>query len=220
LQYWHWNGGDKKSKASRESLVQDVISAPDFVPSDLCGLDWRRLDRSLASAILDMSTGWKNKSLPLTIPPRTPAAAAEFKSNPECSALPVSGFKHRSLTSTVVDAFSNNNINFFHYTPYSAKCKDPLTSKTYSTYGEVYESQRMRDAYKAVQKIKLDEPCSLPRCAAMLMIFSDATQLANFGRATAWPIRVAFGNLSKYERCKPNSRNHYEVGYIPSVSID
>jgi hypothetical protein len=220
LQYWHWNQGDKKSKGARESLVRDVITAPDFVPADLRSLDWHRMDRSLASDTVDTSTGWKTDTLPLNIPPRNRAKVAEFKSNPECGTLLVPDFRHRSLISAVKDACSNNDIKSFHYQPYTSKCVDPLTSMSHTTYGEVYESQRMRDAHEAIQKIKLDEHCSLPRCAAMIMAFSDATQLAAFGHATAWPIRIALGNLSKYERCKPNSRNHYEVGFVPSVSID
>ncbi|KAG8728066.1 hypothetical protein FRC10_005364, partial [Ceratobasidium sp. 414] len=93
-------------------------------------------------------------------------------------------------------------------------------SKTFRVYGEAYESQRMLDMHHEVQNLVLDEPCELPRCVAALMIFSDATQLANFGNAKAWPVRVTLGNLSKYERCKPDSRNHYEVGFIPSLPAD
>ena len=220
LQYWHWNQGDRKSKGARELLVRDVISAPDFVPSDVRGLDWHRMDRSLASDTLDTSTGWKNNMLPLNIPPRNRAKVAEFKANPDCATLVVPDFRHQSLISTVRDAFSNNDVKSFHYKPYTSKCADPITSTSHTMYGEAYESQRMRDIHQNIQKIKLDEDCSLPRCAALIMAFSDATQLAAFGHATAWPIRVAFGNLSKYERCKPNSHNHYELGFVPSVSID
>ncbi|KAG9077577.1 hypothetical protein FRC06_008826, partial [Ceratobasidium sp. 370] len=53
-----------------------------------------------------------------------------------------------------------------------------------------------------------------------MMLFSDATQLASFGGAKAWPVRVSFGNLSKYERCKPDPQNHYEIAYIPSLPYD
>lgn len=199
LQYWHWNQGDKKSKGERESLVRDVISAPDFVPSDVRNLDWGRMDHALASATLDTSASWNNDSLLLKIPPHNLAAAAEFRSNPACGTLLVPGFRHRTLVSTVVDAFSDNEAKSFHYTAYTAYCKDPITSEPYCTYGEVYKSKQMRNAQKAIQNIKLDEPCSLPQCAAMIMAFSDATQLANFGHAAAWPIRVAFGNQSKYK---------------------
>jgi hypothetical protein len=69
LKYWHWNSGDKKSKGTQRSLVWDVISAPDFVPSDVCDLDWDCLDQSHASNALDMPTGWKSNSLSLTVPP-------------------------------------------------------------------------------------------------------------------------------------------------------
>ncbi|KAF8603666.1 hypothetical protein BDV93DRAFT_523134 [Ceratobasidium sp. AG-I] len=220
LQYWHWNQGDKKSKGARESLVQDVISAPDFVPSDVHNLDWCRMDRALASDTLDTSTGWNNDSLRLKIPPPNPAAATEFRSNHERGTLLVPGFKHRTLVSTVVDALSNNDRKSFHYGPYTARCKDPQTSEPYDIFGEAYESKRMRDMHEAIQKIKLDEPCSLPRCAAMIMVFSDATQLAAFGHASAWPIRISFGNQSKYERCKPSNRNNYELGFIPSLPPD
>lgn len=123
-----------------------------------------------------------------------------------------------SLLGATKLAFSKNNPRFFHYVPYEAYCKDPQNSKVHRVYGEAYESQRMLDAHRAVQRIKLDEPCNLPRCVASIMVFSDATQLANFGNAKAWPIRIAFGNLSKYERCKPDTKNHYEIGFIPSVS--
>lgn len=218
LQYWHWIQGDKKTRGSREALVRDVISAPDFVPSDIIGLNWRQMDKSLASDSCNKSSGWKRQLVPIKIPPRTSLAAAEYKSNPSRNILMIPNLEHRSLTSIVIDAFTKNKMRFFHYTPYKAFCTDPHTSKTYRVYGEAYESQRMLDAHNAVQRIKLDEPCTLPRCVAMLMIFSDATQLSNFGHATAWPIRVSFGNLSKYERCKPDASNHYEVGNMPSVS--
>jgi hypothetical protein len=219
LQYWHWNEGHKKSKGARESLVRDVICAPDFVPSDVRGLDWDQIDKSLATDCIDSSTGWMNDSVPIKLPPRTPAAAAASKLNPEKYTLLLPNFRHRLLTSTVIDAFSKNDPRFFHYMPYQAMCKDPLTSNTYRTYGEAYESQRMHNMHAEIQKIQLDQPCTLPRCAALIMAFSDATQLANFGHATAWPICVAFGNLSKYKWCKPNTSNHYEVGYMPSVSF-
>ena len=115
------------------------------------------------------------------------------------------------------ETFSKNSVPHFHYKPFESFWKDPKSSKVYQSYGEVFESQQMINAHRAVQAIILDEPCQLPHCVAAMMIFSDATQLSNFGSAKAWPIRVMFGNLSKYERCKPNSGAHYEVGFMPSV---
>ncbi|KAG9075355.1 hypothetical protein FRC06_010136, partial [Ceratobasidium sp. 370] len=172
IQYWHWNQGAKKSESARESLIRDVISQPDFVPSDVSNIRWDKLD------------------------------------------------DHLTLLRTVQLAFAKNDRQFFHYDPYENYCCDPKSSKTYRTYGEAYESQRMISMHRKVQDVVLDEPCELPWCVAAIMIFSDATQLANFGNAKAWPIRVTFRNISKYEHCKPDSKNHYEVGFIPSLPAD
>jgi hypothetical protein len=50
------------------------------------------------------------------------------------------------------------------------------------------------------------------------MFFSDATHLANFGTAKAWPLYMYFGNLTKYTRAAPKSGACHLVGFLPSVS--
>jgi hypothetical protein len=51
------------------------------------------------------------------------------------------------------------------------------------------------------------------------MVSSDATTLADFGTAKAWPIYLMFGNLSKYIRAQPDSGAMHHLAYIPSVSF-
>ncbi|KAG9083592.1 hypothetical protein FRC06_004467, partial [Ceratobasidium sp. 370] len=209
--------GIKKSEGACESLIRDVISQPDFVPSDLSKVKWDKLDNALASYAVESTTSPTNATLLLsTIPLRTPAAAAHYKSEPSLNVVPIPTVQCVTLLHAIELSFTQNNPHFFHYEPYKAYCHDAKTSKTFRAYGEAYESQRMLNMHHEVQNLVLDEPCDLPRCVAALMIFYDATQLANFGNAKAWPVRVTLGNLSKYERCKPDSRNHYEIGFIPS----
>ncbi|KAG9110206.1 hypothetical protein FRC07_008220, partial [Ceratobasidium sp. 392] len=215
LQYWHWNGGVQKSEQSREALVKDVICHPDFVPSDVSGVRWGNLDDALAS-YSSPSTGIVHAILQLPVPPRTPANAVLYQSKPGLNSIPVPVHQCLSLLQAVQTAFSKNDPRFFHYEPYESHCCGPGGSEDYRTYGEVYESPRMLQMHREVQDIILDEPCKLPRCVAAIMAFSDATQLADFGNAKAWPIRVSFGNLSKYERCKPELKNHFELGFMPS----
>ena len=43
-----------------------------------------------------------------------------------------------------------------------------------------------------------DGGCNLERVIAGLMFWSDATYLAQFGNASAWPVYLFFGNQSKY----------------------
>lgn len=218
LQYWHWNKGSKKTQSTRESLVHDVISQADFVPLDVTNVNWCRLDDSLASFSMDIASSYESTTVLLAIPPRTPAAVTHYKSNPGMNIFSVPATQCQTLVGAIRLAFAKNNHRFFHYEPYEAHYCDPKTSKSYRVFGEAYESQRMLEAHQEVQNIPLDKPCELPRSIAALMFFSDATQLTLFGKAKAWPIRVTFGNLSKYERCKPNSENHYELAFIPSVS--
>ncbi|CUA77217.1 CRISPR-associated endonuclease Cas9 [Streptococcus mutans UA159] [Rhizoctonia solani] len=223
LQHWHWCQGVKKSKSARQSLVSDVITKPDFIPSDVANVNWTRLDEFLAADVSSsrhsnsLASGWRNISIDLCIPPRTTTAAALYKSNPQLNTYSIPEVPLRSLTQIVRLAFTKNNTSHFHYEPFESFRKDPLTAKIQQCYGEAYESKRMRDMHQAIQDTLLDKPCSLPRCIAALMIFSDATQLASFGPAKAWPIRLTFGNYSKYERCKPNSGTNFEVGYIPNL---
>lgn len=51
------------------------------------------------------------------------------------------------------------------------------------------------------------------------MFWSDSTHLAEFGQAKLWPIYMAFGNQSKYERAKPGNRALLHLAYLPSVRV-
>jgi hypothetical protein len=59
--------------------------------------------------------------------------------------------------------------------------------------------------------------CSLECVITGLMFFSDATHLANFGTAKAWPLYLYFGNLSKYAHSSPTSGACHVVGFFPPV---
>jgi hypothetical protein len=68
-----------------------------------------------------------------------------------------------------------------------------------------------------LQRQPREPNCSLERVIAGLMFFSDATHLANFGTAKAWPLYLYFGNLTKYARSAPTSGACHLVGFFPSV---
>ena len=57
------------------------------------------------------------------------------------------------------------------------------------------------------------------RVVAPLMLWSDATQLMNFGDTSLWLIDLFFGNQSKYTCGKLTSGACHHVAYIPSVSF-
>lgn len=62
------------------------------------------------------------------------------------------------------------------------------------------------------------EECFRERVVLVLMFGSDATHLADFGQAKAWPVYMYFGNESKYDRCRPTASSAEHVAFIPLVS--
>ncbi|KAG2338730.1 hypothetical protein BDR05DRAFT_977988 [Suillus weaverae] len=68
----------------------------------------------------------------------------------------------------------------------------------YQPLVELYTSDAWLEAQDNIQKLPKEPGCSLERIIAGLMFFSDATHLANFRTAKAWPLYLYFGNLTKY----------------------
>lgn len=54
-------------------------------------------------------------------------------------------------------------------------------------YDELYTSDTWIAAHDEIQKQKQDNRCKLERVIAVLMLWSDATHLAQFSIASAWP---------------------------------
>ena len=89
-------------------------------------------------------------------------------------------------------------------------------------YDELYTADMWLGEHEKVQNIELPfgEPDDYPRAIAALMFWSDSTHLAEFGQAKAWPIYLALGNQSKYERTKPGALALHLIGFLPSVSMN
>lgn len=85
-------------------------------------------------------------------------------------------------------------------------------------FNELYTSDSWLDAQDEVQKLLREPGCTLEWVVASLMFFSDATHLANFGTAKAWPLYMYFRNLTKNARSAPKSGACHLVRFLPSVS--
>ncbi|KAJ3569580.1 hypothetical protein NP233_g4962 [Leucocoprinus birnbaumii] len=88
-------------------------------------------------------------------------------------------------------------------------------------YGEIYSSDVFLEEHERIQgpgNLPNDDlGCRRERVVAALMFSSDATHLADFGNAKAWPIYMMLGNLSKYVRSTPSSGALHHLAYIPSL---
>lgn len=105
----------------------------------------------------------------------------------------------------------------FHWQPFKNFWQPPdPQAPPQRVFDELYSSSAFLDADQELQNTPNTDD-NLPRAIAALMVWSDATHVAQFGQAKLWPIYVYFGNLSKYTRCKPTAHSGHQAGYLKSV---
>jgi Plavaka transposase len=102
------------------------------------------------------------------------------------------------LIEVIKSAFQDPTANFFHYTPFKLFWKPSPDQPSQRIISELYNSEAMITEHKNIQKQPVKEGCTLERSIAAIMLWSDATHLANFGTASLRPIYLFFGNQSKY----------------------
>ncbi|QRV96818.1 colossin-A [Ceratobasidium sp. AG-Ba] len=217
---WFWKQSNNSLK-NREKLLDDVLLQPQFNPADLAGVDLRAIDRLLAACgtgeeKFAQIQGWKARSVPIQIPVFRQGSKSARSSNQ----IMVPGLHSRTILAGIRKSFSQNNAIHFHNEPFKLLWIPPgkLRAEAQEIMGEIYNSPAMIDAYKDVQRLKIsDENCTLPRVVAAVMFGSDAAQLGPFSTQKAWMMYMWLGNLSKYERCRPNSGSCFDLAHIPSL---
>ncbi|KAG2744714.1 hypothetical protein P692DRAFT_201721436 [Suillus brevipes Sb2] len=214
LMAWMNSGSHQKSQAEVTRLVRNVIQAEDFNPKELDGFSARRclraLDNNGSQGTVTFPDDWVETDVSLDIPTK----AKEVQD----ISFSVPGFHYRPLVAVIRAAFSDIQANAFHLFPFKRLWKDPLDGREERIFDELYTSDSWLEAQDDLQRQPKEPGCSLERVIAGLMFFSDATHLANFGTAKAWPLYLYFGNLSKYVRSAPTSGACHLVGFLPSVS--
>jgi hypothetical protein len=223
IQRHHWLGGGTKSLDDRDALCNDVLLQPDFKREDLVGINFRTLDGKLAEAAKTWDPacppgeGWKNIPLRVQIPPLpSRPSSADHSYN-------VHEFRARSLLDVMRRQFSHNDASTFHCDPFESYCRPPgapPNTPPVQIRDQMYSSPSMMRAHRAIQSLKIaDSTCTLPRCVGAFMFSSDGVQFGNFCHAKGWPIFGSFGNIDKYERCRPLSNTLFHLAHIPTVSF-
>ncbi|KAI6100080.1 hypothetical protein EDD16DRAFT_1697278 [Pisolithus croceorrhizus] len=197
--------------AETTRLVHDVLLAEDFKPEDLSGFNAqtaiKNMDRLEATPTSNSKStdapkfwdGWKtNVDVDIQVP-----SCEKCKSSERCGRIfTVHGFAY--LPASFMEAISK----WFHLTPFKRIWKSPL-----------YTSDAWHTAHDDVQKQRREDGCTLERVITGLMFWSDSTHLTQFGHATAWPVYLFFGNLSKYKRASASSGLCHPVAFIPSCEF-
>ncbi|KAG2744181.1 hypothetical protein P692DRAFT_201722197, partial [Suillus brevipes Sb2] len=213
LMTWMNSGSHQKSEAEVSRLVKDVIQAEDFNLKDLDGFSVRKnlraLDNNGGKGTVTFPDDWLETDITIEIPTRSKEDSSRSFSIP--------GFHYRPLVAVIRAAFADIQAGAFHLLPFQRIWKDPLDDHQERVFDELYSSDSWLEAQDNLHRQPQEPGCSLERVIAGLMFFSDATHLATFGTAKAWPLYLYFGNLTKYARSAPKSGACHIVGFFPSV---
>jgi hypothetical protein len=221
LMNWFYSGSSSKSIAELQSLVDDVILAPDFKISDLSNFnakrELRRLDGEMeadsSSTPFVNTNGWKQSSVYIRLP-----CEKVHQKEDAAPILEVPGVYHRSLIEVVTTALQDAAAKTFHFTPFSLFWQQSPESTPERVYSEIYNSDSFLEEDKKVKELPPEPGPQYEHAIAALMVGSDSTHLGQFGAAALWPIYTFFGNQSKYDRAKPTQFAAHHTAYIPSVS--
>ncbi|EIW80786.1 hypothetical protein CONPUDRAFT_57709 [Coniophora puteana RWD-64-598 SS2] len=129
----------------------------------------------------------------------------------------VPNFHHRSLCTIIREVFTQTPSKSFHYHPFKLFHQSSPERPPERVYQDAFTADAFLDADRKLQESLPEPGCSLPRAVAGIMLWSDATHVAQFGQAKLWPIYVYFANQCKYERGRPSSHAARCVAYLPSL---
>jgi hypothetical protein len=226
---WYWNHGSQKSQQSFSDL-RKIVGNPDFNPTDIQSVNWKKIDCKLGSNEFDNVTersassdewmdedaGWRKSPISISVP-----FHGRTKS-PGPKKFLVGDLYHRSLVNVIREKLANGpDVRQFHYEPFQLfwnTSNGQTMDNDVPVYGEMYTSKAFLEAHKTLQETPGELGCNLPRVVVALMLSSDATHLTNFGTAKLWPCYLYFGNESKYERCKPNRHLCNHIAYFQTVT--
>lgn len=237
---WFWNAS-RQSKSTRQDLLDSVILRPGFDPEDLRGVNFDKIDKQLGE---DQGSpwegnGWRKDTITINVPTSQKAtkASKQKERNAERAArvhdeidpeadttrtrkFRIDGFHHRSLVHILRTAIESNtpHAKQYHWHPYEQFHHSPDPNiPPVRVFDEVYTGDAFLKADRDLQNSPAEPDCDLPRVIAGIMVWSDATHVAQFGQARLWPIYIYLANLSKYSRCKPTSTASHQAAYLPKV---
>ncbi|KAJ3709517.1 hypothetical protein C8R42DRAFT_699992 [Lentinula raphanica] len=214
---WLNTGSQTKSEGEATRFVQEVIMADDFNRDDLNGFNAHHENQHADKAqVSDDASAYLAQFCTTSVDIELPSGQ---KGIPP-SIFSVPNFHYRPLLSVIKEAFTGPLAEKIHFSPFRLFHQPNDTSDEVRVHGEMYTSDSFLEMHESVQRLPLaaeDVGCKRERTIAALMLWSDATHLANFGTAKLWPIYLMLGNISKYIRAQPESGACHHLAYIPSL---
>ena len=221
LMSWHYNSSNTKSLQDLNTLVHDVLLADDFKTKDLVGFDAAKeftklYDIKTSTASISGSSlkdGWFQESISI----RLPCDHVKHRSEHDAPVYEVDGLLYRKPLEVIKAAYQEKRAAQYHVSPFEEYWKPSHDSPPERIYSELYNSNAFLQEHA---KLRREHPHrGLETVIAPIMVWSDATQLTNFGNASLWPIYFFFGSQSKYARAKPSEFAAHHLAYIPKVNL-
>lgn len=218
---WFYSRSNIKTLAELDHLVHAVILNDDFRHEDLlefcAAREAQRVDNlkndTLADSLLSVACGWKKTTVKIHVPfecikNSSVDAALEFE---------VNSLYYRRPVEIVRAILQEQDVEGFHLFPFRMYWKADKDSKPERVYSELYNLDVYLEEHERIRRLHATPTCEI--IVAAMMLWSDSTQLANFGTASLWPVYLFFGNQSKYAQCKPGNFVAHHVAYIPKVRL-
>ena len=226
LMDWFYNCSITKSLLDLNQLVKNVLLAPDFAQEDLKDFNatkenevmdtYKEEPNSTSPSPFEFDDTWIKGSVEIPLP----CDGVEQQSEADAPKFVVEVY-YRKLTEVIQAALSEPAAEKFHTFPFKAFSKpDPDSNELPERiYSELYTGDFWNDQYDKIRNAHKNQSNydNLEAFIIALMVWSDATCLAQFGTAYLWPIYLYIGNQSKYSRGKPTSFAAHHVAYLPKV---
>jgi len=160
--------------------------------------------------------GWKCGKVAIRVP-----CTGHKQREEDAPEFTVDGIWYRDpvevITKELADPDSFENI---HIKPFEDYWRPTEASDPIRVYSEVYTSDAMLQLEKEFEETS--ETTAGPQLETFnlsALLYSDSTNLAQFGHASLWPMYMFIGNTSKYLRSRPNSFSAHHIAYLPTVRV-
>ncbi|TEB29739.1 hypothetical protein FA13DRAFT_1584662, partial [Coprinellus micaceus] len=213
---WFVNRGAQFSVQSLQCLVK-LAQRPSFA-QDISNANWPRIFRALSEGTeighspsepdewVD-DDGWESTPISISVPLSKSTTSH------------VTGtLYYRSIVSILREKVLNSSdMRLFHYEPSEVLWQPDYSTRATRIHSELYNSEAFLRTHQELQDSPAPPGCKLQRVVAALMFWSDATHVSSFSDQKLWPGYMAFGNESKYRRCRPSEHLCHNIAYFSDL---
>ncbi|KAF8833518.1 hypothetical protein BDN67DRAFT_916809 [Paxillus ammoniavirescens] len=218
---WHYSGTTAKSIPELNRLGL-YTRDPQFNAAEELLFSHERERKLIEKYLQDQSNpfqaenSWSHSSM--TIPHSKENAKYRSENDLDIPTITVNNVIHCSITDIIQSIFEDNISSTFHMTPLEQFWKTS-DEHVLMVYSEAYSSPAMLDAYKEINTLPRGSGDNYEWVVASLMLWSDTTQLTNFGDASLWPIYLFFRNQEKYTCSKPTVGTCHHQGNVYTLQV-